>query len=160
MLEFKVPLVARDASITEALKTAIDAKTSGVLIATKAGDLRLVHFNDLAAAAAAGRRRVSRVSKYAPVLNVRAKPAKNQMTIIVEAGSKFGFLGAAGKTARLLSISEKFAYPYEGASKGVRCSRPGKPAGKADRDWYHYYPPLVRNPGSPKRCTACNSALP
>jgi len=47
MRKFNLPLVAANLSVDTALKTAIDAKRSGVVLKTKSGGLRLVHYEDL-----------------------------------------------------------------------------------------------------------------
>jgi hypothetical protein len=50
MRKFNLPLVAANLSVDTALKTAIDAKRSGVVLKTKSGGLRLVHYEDLVGA--------------------------------------------------------------------------------------------------------------
>jgi hypothetical protein len=158
MRSFKMPQVAANISAGNALKTAIDAKRSGVVLKTKSGDLRLVHYKSLVSAA----RNKTAIGEadYISILKVGGKKTlESQADTVKSAGLKFGYRGAKGAVANLLSVQATFAKRYLSASSGSRCTRPGKPANKPDRDWYHYYPPERRATKDPDICRQCGSKI-
>lgn len=158
MQEFDLPLVAATSSVDNAIRTAIDAKRSGVVLKTKSGKLHLLHYKNLVRAA----RNKTPISKveYTTILHVgRKKRVEVQVSTVKSAGLKFGYQGVTGDTASLVSVRETFAKPYLNSSTGSRCTRPGKPANTPDRCWYHYYPPKRRSPNRPDRCRECGTKI-
>jgi hypothetical protein len=159
MKSFKIPIVPATTSINQAFMTAIDAAASGVLVKA-GGDLRLVHYRDLVNAASKGRRLVSKAN-YESVLKLGSgRVSLKQKGKVEAAGLKFGYFTASGGTARMFSVSERFADLYGRESDGARCKRPNKPPAKEDQEWYHYYPPTDRLPGTPNICRVCGAAVP
>jgi hypothetical protein len=156
MQEFNLPLITASVSASNALKRLIDARQSGVVLKTKSGDLRLVHYKSLVSAA----RNKTAIGKvdYVTILKVHGKkPAAAHFDTVKSAGLKFGYLGAKGGVANLLSVRETFAQTYTAPSAGRRCTRPNKPANKSDRQWYHYYPP--EKPANAMVCVLCGSKI-
>ena len=155
---FRIPVVAATSSINQAFKATVDAGSSGLLVKTNSGELRLVHYRNLVNAASKGRKLVS-TADYVPVLKVGGarRSGTQHKTTLDAAGLTFGYVGSAGGEANMFSVSEAQAGPYLQASSGTRCTRPGKPATMANRDWYHYYPPLARK--GAKACRLCKSAF-
>jgi hypothetical protein len=159
MQGFKLPIIPATSSIDQAFKTAIDHKTSGVVIRTGA-DVRLVHYDALLKAAAKGHKRVSAADYESALKLGTGRVSLKQKGKVEAAGLKFGYFTQSGNTARMFSVSETFAYPYTDASGGTHCKRPNKPAGKTDQEWYHYYPPTKRLPRTPNICRVCSAIVP
>jgi hypothetical protein len=158
MQKFDLPIVAANLSVNTALKAAIDARRSGVVLKTKSGGLRLVHYKDLAGASRSNMA-IDKVD-FVPILKVgRKKTVALQFDAVKTAGLKFGYRGATGDSANLLSVRETFAKRYISLSGGSRCSRPNKPANVPDRDWYHYYPPERRAAKTPNMCKLCGAKI-
>jgi hypothetical protein len=128
------------------------------VLKTKSGGLRLVHYRDLVGASR-NNMAINKVD-FVPILKVgRKKTVALQFDTVRIAGLKFGYRGATGDTANLLSVRETFAKRYLGLSGGSRCSRPNKPATVPDRDWYHYYPPQRRAAKNPNICKLCGAKI-
>ncbi|SHG70034.1 hypothetical protein [Bradyrhizobium erythrophlei] len=159
MRKFNLPLVAANLSVDTALKTAIDAKRSGVVLKTKSGGLRLVHYEDLVGAS----KKKIPLSKvdFVPILDMaRTRKAGLVFDAVKSAGLKIGYSGVSGSDiANLLVLGGTLAKGYVSASTGTRCTRPGKPPGRPDRKWYHYYPPEDRDAAAPDICTICSAKL-
>jgi hypothetical protein len=156
MRSFDLPLVAATVSADNALKTAIDAKRSGVVLKTKSGGLRLVHYKSLVSAAR-NKKAIGKVD-YVELLKVGGKKTVGVKADKVKAaGLKFGYLGAKGAVAKLLSVRETFSARYEAPPDGRRCTRPDKPPDELDQDWYHYYPP--EKPRNAKICVYCDTKI-
>jgi len=158
MRRFDLPIVPAHISVNTALKTAIDAKRSGVVLKTRSGGLRLVNYKDLVGASR-NKTAFNQVD-FIPILDVgRGKTLKLQVDTVKSAGMKFGYRGANDQIADLLSVQQDFANRYVAASTGARCSRPGKPPGLPAQKWYHYYPPLRRDAEHPDRCRRCGAKI-
>ena len=159
MARFTLPIVGADTSLDNAFATLVESKKSGLLLKTATGDLRLLHYKELASAARNNKIKVAGEVKYLPVVKVSARASEAaQKDEIKLGGLRFGVMRAAGKTAQLVSIKEDYAYLYDTESAAKRCSRPGKPPATADRDWYHYYPPLNR-PRNSTQCRVCGAPI-
>jgi hypothetical protein len=159
MRPFDLPLVAADIGAESALKTAIDANRSGVVLKTESGGLQLIDYDTLVSAVEHDR--AIGPTDYIPILNIGNDTLEVVRGGVDAAGFKFGYLSETADMAILLSVHEFYAERYLTAI-GKRCARPndGRPAGTPDQKWYHYYPPEDFDPTDPKHCTLCGAPVP
>jgi hypothetical protein len=159
MLRFELPLVRGNVSLDAAFADTIESKTSGLLMESSQGDLRLVHFDRMVNALTSGLNSLEEV-EFDPVLNIEPVPDSAHESFVLSAGERFGFAGEQDGKALLFSVSESFGLPYTIASSGSRCQRPNRPPNTTPQDWYHYYPPNNRDGSKPNRCRLCGSWVP
>lgn len=158
MLDFDLPVIRGNISISDAIAEAVDSQSPGLLYEVSPGELRLVHYYGLLQAA---QNQISAPLSSVfsePVINIETVPYLQIESYLTSHNQRFGFKGLQGTTIALLaSVSEDYGNPYVG-NPGRRCTRPNKPAHLAPRQWYHY-PPINVKPNDPTHCKQCGYPL-
>ncbi|MFN2407678.1 MAG: hypothetical protein ABR594_16640 [Pyrinomonadaceae bacterium] len=159
MLDFELPLISGNTTISDAIAEAVDANKSGLLYEVAPGQLRLVHYYGLIQAAKDQGSMPLKDVVFEPVIDIETVPITQIFSHLTNEHRRFGFKGlqAAG-LVRVFSISEDFGYPYAVVAPGRRCTRPNKPSHKSPREWYHY-PPDNIDSGDPNNCKVCGNPL-
>lgn len=160
MLDFELPLVRGNITISDAIAEAVDSNKSGVLYEVQPGELRLVHYYSLLQAATTQQSSAPLKSVvFEPVLNVQTVSEPQIYSTLTGAKLRFGFKRSmAVGMARMFSVSEDYGNPFAVVAPGRRCTRRNKPAHIAPRDWYHY-PPANADPNDPQNCAICGDPL-
>ena len=159
MLDFQLPRLQGNITITDALMEATDQNSSGVLYEPTPGEYRLVHVYSMIQAAINKETSLESVF-YEPVVDTQTFADSLMPAQVQQAHQKFGFRGLWGTTdmARLFSLSEGDGRRYEGRSPARRCTRPGIPPNTEPRKWFHY-PPVNYDPADPNHCAVCTAPL-
>jgi hypothetical protein len=162
---FDVLVAQPGASLNQVVSAMVESNTPGLLVNDKSGDWRLIHFGALAYVAhSAIEGNYTASLDMVPSESVfDAKTADPQAAVakVAASGMRFGLLGQKGDRADLVSLSETYSFAFDIAtSLASRCTRPNKPAGTANGDWYHYYPPRTRQAAPDQDiCGACKSPI-
>ena len=146
MQKFKLLMVEDDLSLNDALAETIESGKSGLVVHSYNG-LRLVHFDQLLEAAAAGTESLDEVA-FEPVIELPDIPDFEVEGLLQTRGSTFGCLGITSGIALMCALAGD-AGSYTSVSSGGRCQRPNKPPNVLPRNWYHYYSPIP----NPNICT-------
>jgi hypothetical protein len=162
MMRFELHMVHDQMNIGDAIEEMIESRKSGLLVQTRARDLRIVDFNRSVLAFESGLKTLQEV-EFEPVLDMETIQHPNDDVFVLNtlsgAGRAIGFLGGKSGVAQLFSVSETRGDPYAAVSVGVKCDRPGRPPSTPPRNWHHYYPPNTRDLIDPNQCRFCIGRL-
>ena len=159
MLDFQLPVISGNSTISDAIAAAIDLKTAGLLYEAGPGELRLVHYYGLVQAAKDESSTPLSEVVFEPVVDIETVPDTQVHSYLTNQQRRFGFIRTSGAAmVRILSVSEAFGFPFASVAPGRRCTRPNKRPHVPDRKWYHY-PPHNIDPNDPDKCVVCGSPL-
>jgi hypothetical protein len=159
MLDFDLPIISGNITISDAIAEAVETKKAGLLYEVAPGEVRLLHYYGLIQAAKDKGSMPLKDVVFEPVIDIETVPASKIRSHLTNEHRRFGFKGLhAAKLVRVFSISEEYGYPYAVVVPGRRCTRPKKPSHKTPREWYHY-PPDNIDSGDPNNCKVCGNPL-
>lgn len=159
MLDFELPVISGNSTISDAIAEAVETKKAGLLYEVGPGELRLVHYYGLVQAAKDQPSISLQSVVFEPVVDIETVPQLQIYSHLTNQQRRFGFKGLQGPgMVRVFSVSEEFGFPFAVVAPGRRCTRPNMPSHKTPREWYHY-PPVNIHATDPNKCNVCGFPL-
>ena len=148
---FQLDVMSAGTELKDAFAQLHEGGCSALVVATSAGDFRLVNFDHMTEALAGGATQLGQVHGQG-LPSLEGISRNDQVEALQKMAATIGLISADSKTATLFSVSENLAYQLTRASRATRCDRPDKPDSRTPQSWYHYYPPNSSILARPHKC--------